>query len=83
MKPAKSWICYHFSPTGTSAPREAVGKSWACAQTVVCDATHDAVCVAAERGDAAVFAVPSTAGMRLRSPCGGWMPCGAMVRRPW
>ena len=26
---------------------------------------------------------PSTAGMRLRSPCGGWMPCGAMVRRPW
>ena len=26
---------------------------------------------------------PSTAGMRLRSPCGGWMPCGATVRRPW
>ena len=58
MKPAKSWICY-FSPTGTSRRvAEAVGRGLNCAQTVVCDATHDAVCVAAERGDAAVFAVP-------------------------
>ena len=54
MKPAKSWICY-FSPTGTS---RRVGRGLNCAQTVVCDATHDAVSVAAERGDAAVFAVP-------------------------
>ena len=37
---------------------EAVGRGLNCAQTVVCDATHDAVSVAAERGDAAVFAVP-------------------------
>ena len=37
---------------------EAVGRGLNCAQTVVCDATHDAVCVAAERGDEAVFAVP-------------------------
>ena len=58
MKPAKSWICY-FSPTGTSRRvAEAVGRGLNCAQTVVCDATHDAVSVAAERGDAAVFAVP-------------------------
>ena len=58
MKPAKSWICY-FSPTGTSRRvAEAVGRGLNCTQTVVCDATHDAVCVAAERGDAAVFAVP-------------------------
>ena len=58
MKPAKSWICY-FSPTGTSRRvAEAVGRGLNCAQTVVCDATHDAVCVAAERGDDAVFAVP-------------------------
>ena len=58
MKPAKSWICY-FSPTGTSRRvAEAVGRGLNCAQTVVCDATHDAVCVAAERGDEAVFAVP-------------------------
>ena len=58
MKPAKSWICY-FSPTGTSRRvAEAVGRGLNCAQTIVCDATHDAVCVAAERGDAAVFAVP-------------------------
>ena len=57
MKPAKSWICY-FSPTGTSRRvAEAVGRGLNCAQTVVCDATHDAVSVAAERGDAAVFAV--------------------------
>ena len=58
MKPAKSWICY-FSPTGTSRRvAEAVGRGLNCAQTIVCDATHDAVSVAAERGDAAVFAVP-------------------------
>ena len=79
MKPAKSWICY-FSPTGTSRRvAEAVGRGLNCTQTVVCDATHDAVCVAAERGDAAVFAVPVYGGHA--APLA--LPCGATVRRPW
>ena len=82
MKPAKSWICY-FSPTGTSRRvAEAVGRGLNCAQTVVCDATHDAVSVAAERGDAAVFAVPiiisirddDLAAVRLNRLAGGIRP---------